>query len=214
MKPIHRITHRNATSPALSAIVLLAGLAFATPAPAMNFSVDAAHSKVQFKVKHMAVSTVTGRFNKADATFEFDPENKVLESVSATIDPSSIDTGNERRDNHLRSADFFDVENYPLITFVSTDISAIDENGALTIIGDLTMRGVTKEITLQAEYGGHLKDPWGNDRVGFIATGEVDRMDYGVSWDNVIESGGLVVSHEVEIHLEIEGIHRAPVNTD
>lgn len=182
---------------------LLVGVA---PLHAATYALDTANSKLMFKVKHMTISTVTGRFDDFDGTFDFDPQTRKLSSVSATIQMSSVNTGTERRDADLRSDNFFDVENYPVATFKSTDISSIDKKGKLTIKGDLTIRGITKPVVLDAELGGEVKDSRGNSRVAFAATGEIDRMDYGVSWDNVLETGGLVVSHEVDIILEIEGV--------
>lgn len=189
---------------AIPFLLLLAVQAFAA-----KYDIDASHSGVMFKVKHLAISTVTGRFEKFSGTFEYDSNNVAASKVEATIEAASINTDQEKRDEHLRNADFFDVEKFPTLTFVSKEITNISENG-FDIVGDLTMRGVTKSVTLKTELGGLAKDPWGNNRVAFTATTAVSRKDFGLTWNKVMESGGLVVGDEIKIILEVEAVQQKP----
>ena len=186
----------------LAAIAI--GLVIAGSAAADTYTLDPAHTQVMFKVKHLGITTVSGDFGVFSGTFEFDPENFATGSASVTIDVASVDTRNKDRDNHLRTSDFFDVENHPEMTFKSTKIQNI-KGDTFQVVGDLTMRGVTKSVTLDVEYSGSATDPWGNEKAAFTATTEINRMDFGVSWSKVIETGGLVVSKDVKIILEVQG---------
>ena len=188
---------------------LLIALVFtATSAPAATYEIDAAHSSVGFKVKHLVVSNVRGAFNSFNVEeMEFDGEDPANWKVSATIDAASIDTGNQDRDDHLRGEDFLNVAEYPQITFVSVAIQP-SEDGLYALHGDLTMHGVTKRIVLDLEHNGTIEDPWGGTRSGFTATGEIDRRDFGLTWNKAIEAGGVVVGDEVKITLEIEAIRK------
>ncbi|HEX4933033.1 MAG TPA: YceI family protein [Gemmatimonadaceae bacterium] len=168
-----------------------------------TWSVDASHSHVEFAVRHMMVATAKGRFADVKGTIEFDGQNLATASVDIEIAVESIDTKQADRDNHLKSADFFDAANYPTITFRSTRIVPKGEN-EFDLIGDLTIRGTTKEIVLSAESNGALRDPWGMDRAGFSATGKINRFDYGLHWNAALETGGLVVAQDVKITLEVE----------
>ena len=162
---------------------------------------DPAHSELLFKVKHLMISNVKGEFKSFNA--EIDGEDFRTASVKVNIDTSSIFTNNDDRDNHLKSADFFDVENHKEITFHSTAFKAInDEN--YTLAGLLTIRGVSKEITLNVEYGGINKDPWGNEKAGFSISGKINRKDWGLNWNSALETGGVLVSDEVQISAEIQ----------
>jgi polyisoprenoid-binding protein YceI len=166
---------------------------------------DPTHADVQFKVRHMMVSTVTGHFKQFNATVETQGDDISTAKVHFTADMSSITTNNEQRDGHLLSGDFFDVENHPQLIFEGGKMEKTgDEN--YRIAGTLTMRGVTKPITLDVEYGGMVQDPWGNTRVGFEINGKLNRKDYGVSWSAVTEAGGLVVADEVKLHANVEFI--------
>ena len=186
----------------LAAICL--GLAIAGSAGAQAYTIDPAHTQIMFKVKHLGITTVTGDFGVFFGTFDFDPENFKNGSISVTIDVSSINTGIDDRDNHLRTSDFFDVENHPEMTFKSTKIQNIKDD-TFQIVGDLTMRGVTKPVTLHVEFAGTATDPMGNEKAAFSASTKIDRTDFGVSWSKLIETGGLVVSKEVKIILEVQG---------
>lgn len=188
-------------------ILTAAALSLAAGAQAATYSLDLAHSSVGFKVKHLMVSNVRGSFGEFAGSFAWVDGKPDQWSVEATIQMASIDTGNEKRDDHLRSADFFDVAQHPTMTFKSTAVTARDD-GTYALVGDLTLRGVTRPVTLDLEFAGQITDPWGNTRVGFTATGRINRQDFGVSWSNKMDNGGLVVSDEVQIELEVEGIQQ------
>ena len=170
-------------------------------APA-TFEVDGAHSKVLFKVRHRGISTVTGQFTQFDATIDVDPEDLSTLSAEATIDVASVDTEVERRDNHLRSADFFDVENHPQMEFVSTRAEVMGDN-QVKLHGTLTLRGVTKPIVLDTTFGGVLAGDEG-DRIGLMASTTINRRDFGVSYGGLLDSGVPVISDEVEIYIEFQ----------
>lgn len=174
---------------------------------AAQYSIDPAHSAVVFKVKHLSISTVTGRFEKFSGTFDFDGQNIKTGKAEAVITAASINTDVSKRDDHLRSADFFDAEKYPELKFVSKGIKDVKKN-KFKVLGDLTMHGVTKPVVLDAEFGGEVKDPWGNMRAGFNATTKINRKDFGLTYNKALEAGGLLVGEEVSIILEIEGIKK------
>ncbi|MES2703306.1 MAG: YceI family protein [Bacteroidota bacterium] len=173
-----------------------------------KWNLDAAHSEVQFKVRHMMVSTVTGHFNKFDATVEMQDDDVSTARVHFTADLSSITTNNEQRDGHLRSGDFFDAENHPQIIFDSTKMEQAGDDYKLH--GTLTMRGVSKPVVLDVEYGGVIQDPWGLTRAGFSVAGKLSRKEFGVSWSQVTETGGIVVSDEVKLHANVEFTKEQP----
>lgn len=177
---------------------------FAPTAFAANYKIDTAHSEVAFTVDHLMFFKVTGYFTEFDGTIVADPEKKTLSEALATIKAASIDTRIEKRDNHLRSADFFDVEKYPELTFVTKSVSGSGNN--ITVTGDLTMRGVTKEVVLTGAFLGTNKDAWGNQRAGFAAKGTINRKDFGLTWNKALEAGGVTVGDEVEISLQIQGV--------
>jgi polyisoprenoid-binding protein YceI len=169
---------------------------------------DPMHSEVTFKVKHLMISTVTGQFTKFDATAETEEEDFTTAKVTFTVDVDSITTGNEQRDGHLKSPDFFDVPNYPKIVFVTKKYEKIDE-GNFKVYGDLTIRDVTKTIVLDTEFGGIAKDPWGNTRAGFTGSGKINRKEFGLKWDAVTDSGGIVLSDEVRILVGVDFVKQA-----
>jgi polyisoprenoid-binding protein YceI len=173
-----------------------------------NWNLDTVHSGINFSVRHMMVSKVRGRFAKFSGSVALDEGDLTRSAVEATIDVSSIDTGTAQRDVHLRSADFFDVERFPEIRFRSTGIEKLGGD-SYRLTGDLTIRDVTRPITLEAEYGGRGKDPWGNERVGFTATGSLDRKDFGIKTNQVLETGGVLVGDRVDIELEVQAVHVA-----
>jgi polyisoprenoid-binding protein YceI len=182
--------------------------AIATANSTSTWTIDATHAEVGFAVRHLMISTVRGRFGAIEGTVTLDEANVANSKVDVTIDVTSIDTRQEMRDNHLRSADFFDVEKHPKMHFVSKKISG-DVDGELTIVGDLTIKGVTREITLDAEFQGKGRDPWGNDRLGFEAKGKINRTEFGLGWNQALETGGVVVSEEVKLTIEVELIKQA-----
>jgi polyisoprenoid-binding protein YceI len=173
-----------------------------------NWNLDTVHSGINFSVRHMVVSKVRGRFSKFTGNVELDESDLPRSVVEATIDASSIDTGSAQRDEHLRSADFFDVEHFPQIRFRSTGIEKVGGD-RYRLIGELTIRDVSREIALDVEYGGRGKDPWGNERVGFTARGTLDRKDFGLKWNQALETGGVLVSDRVEIELEVQAVKAA-----
>ncbi len=169
----------------------------------MNWIVDNSHSEVEFTVKHLMISTVKGRFKTLGGTVVFDPANHTTSEIDVTIDAASVDTHDEKRDGHLKSPDFFDVAQYPTLTFKSTNVEKIsDENFKVT--GDLTMHGVTKPVVLDVEYGGQGKSPFGYTAAGFTAKTSLNRKDFGLNWNVAMEAGGVMVSEKVNINLEIE----------
>ncbi len=170
-----------------------------------EYTIDPDHSAVIFKVKHLAISTVTGRFDLFEGSYKLDTDNLANSSVDTTIVASSINTNEKDRDDHLKSDDFLDVEKYPNITFKSKEIKKVDGSD-FQIMGDLTIHGVTKEVTLDAVYEGYAKDPRGNERTAFVANGKINRKDFGMTWNKALELGGFVVGDEVRITLEVEGI--------
>ena len=173
-----------------------------------TWAIDPVHSEVGFSARHFGVSKVKGRFDKFEGTF-VTGEDPLASSVTATIDASSINTNQEQRDAHIRSADFFHVEEHPTFTFTSTGIK--DEGGEYLLEGDLTIRGVTKPVALTLEVHGFGPDPYGGTRAGFTASGEINRSDFGVSFNGPIPGvpGGVIVSEKIGITLEIEGVLQA-----
>jgi len=170
-----------------------------------TYEVDVAHSSVQFKVRHLGFSKVTGRFKAFEATLHVDPSRLSTLEAGAVIQTASVTTGTDQRDEHLRSADFFDVETYPELTFKSRGVEKVDGD-TLTLVGDLTIRGVMKPVGLNVAYEGQATDPWGGERVAFTATTKINRTDFGLTWNQVLEAGGLLVSEEVEIILEVQAV--------
>jgi polyisoprenoid-binding protein YceI len=168
-----------------------------------KWALDATHSEIQFKVKHLMISKVTGQFQKFDATVETEGDDLGTAKVSFTADVNSISTNNEQRDGHLKNSDFFDAENHPQITFVSSKLEKLDDE-QYKLYGTLTMRGTSKDIVLDVEFGGMIQDPWGNTRVGFTVTGKINRKDYGVSFSMVSETGSVLLGEEVSIHAQVE----------
>ncbi|WP_042223988.1 YceI family protein [Oceanobacillus manasiensis] len=172
------------------------------------WNVDTVHSEVSFSVKHMMISKAKGLFNNFDAVIEADVEDLTDSKVEVTIDVNSIDTRNKDRDDHLRSADFFDVENHPNITFVATDINKKSDS-EYDVTGDLTIRGTTKPVTLDVEFEGQSKDPMsGNIVAGFSGKTKVNRKEFGLTWNAAVETGGVLIGEDVTISFEIEA-HKA-----
>src|SRR3954469_11250208 len=161
-----------------------------------TWNIDLSHSAIHFSVRHMVVSKTRGAFKKFAGQIQFDPADLSKGSVNVEIEPASVDTGDKDRDGHLRSPEFFDVEKFPKATFKSTRIAEKGE-GKLSITGDLTVRGVTRPVTLEASYEGTGKDPWGGERAGFSATATINRTDFGVSFNKTLDQGGLLVGEKV-----------------
>jgi len=166
---------------------------------------DPAHSELMFKVKHMMITNVKGEFRKFQA--EIDGEDLTKSPVKVTIDASSIFTNEDTRDNHLKSADFFDVENHKELLFESTSFEQVDDDD-YKLTGMLTIKGVSKEVTLDVEFGGVNKDPWGNEKAGFSLEGKINRKDWGLNWNAALETGGVLVSDQVRISAEVQFVRQ------
>lgn len=166
-----------------------------------KWAIDPTHSEITFKVKHLMISNVKGEFRTFQANI--DGEDFTNSTISANIDASSISTNNNDRDTHLKSPDFFEVEKYPEITFVSTSLKKIDDN-EYELVGNLTMKGTTKEIKLNTEFGGFMKDPYGNEKAGFSINGKLNRKDFGLNWNAALEAGGVMVGNEIKINAEVQ----------
>ena len=169
-----------------------------------HWDIDPDHSLIEFRVAHMVISKTSGRFLDYRGFVEMDANAKTIKAIEATINADSINTNHEKRDGHLRNADFLDVKQFPTITY--TMKTAQKEGAAYKVLGNLTLRGVTKEVTLTGTLNGVTKDPWGNTRVGFTADGKLNRKDFGMVWNKALDNGGLVVGDDVHIHLDIECI--------
>lgn len=176
-----------------------------------TWQIDPSHSAVEFAVKHMMFSTVRGRFNDVQGTIEIDPQDPGRSRIEVTIAAASIDTGVADRDAHLRSADFLDVETFPAITFVSrrVDGSLTEDGGAFKITGDLTIRGKAVEVTLDATYLGSGRDPWGNVKSGAEVRAKIDRRDWGLVWNQALETGGILVGNDIRIDIQVQAVKTA-----
>jgi len=169
---------------------------------------DPTHSEIQFKVKHLMISTVTGSFKKFDGYVKTDGEDLNNAKVYFTADVNSIFTNNEQRDGHLLANDFFDAENHPQLTFKSEKLEKIDED-TYKLYGTLTIKGTSKEVVLDVDFGGFVQDPWGNSRAGFSVSGKINRKDFGVSFSMVSETGGLLLGEEIKLQAEVQFVKQA-----
>lgn len=168
------------------------------------YALDTAHTTVEFVVRHLMITKVRGRFTAFEGRVETAPDSDLPTSISASIDAASIDTREDQRDTHLRSPDFFEVEKYPKLTFESTRIDGTPDE--FTIDGKLTIHGVTRDVSLAANFEGRTKDPWGGTRVGYSAQTTINRKDFGLTWNAALETGGVVVGDEIRIELNVEAI--------
>lgn len=173
-----------------------------------TWTLDTAHTLIEFSVKHMMIATVKGRFNKFTGTIEGDPTDLTSAAINVTVDLGSVATGDEKRDAHLRSADFFDVEHFPQMTFVSKKIERTGD-GEYQVTGDLTIRGTTHEVTLSATYDGQGKNPWGQEVAGFTLEGKINRKEWGLNWNVALEAGGVLVAEQVKISAYAELVKQA-----
>ncbi len=183
-------------------VSLIVGIA--SPVFAANYKIDPDHSEVGFKIRHLAISNVTGKFTEFTGTFSFDPKDVAASKAEAEINIKSVDTAQRKRDDHLKGEDFFSADRFPQMKFVS---KAVETSGAdsFKVTGDLTIRGITKSVTLDVSYTGSAKDPWGNEKAAFSATTKISRKEFGLTWNKALETGGMVVGDEVTITLEVEG---------
>lgn len=172
-----------------------------------TWNIDPAHSSVHFSVRHMVIAKVRGSFGKFSGNLTLDGADLAQARLTAKVDVASIDTAEEKRDAHLKSADFFDVARFPEMTFTSTRVEGQGER--FKVVGDLSLHGVTKPVTLEVERNGAGKDPWGNERVGFSAKGALNRTDYGLKWNQALEAGGVLVGEKVEIEIEVSAVKAA-----
>ncbi len=199
------MTWKSVSLSAAAAVALLAS----PLASAAEYKIDTAHSGISFGVRHLMVSTVRGSFGKFSGTVTYDPADIAASSVEVTIDAASIDTGNSKRDDHLRSADFFETETYPTLTFKSTKVEGTP--GALKVTGDLTMHGVTKSVVLDVDGPTDaIKSPWGQNVRGASATTAISRKEFGLTWNKMLEAGGVSVGDEVKIQIDMELIEVPP----
>jgi polyisoprenoid-binding protein YceI len=173
-----------------------------------DYTLDTSHTRLGFSARHAMVTTVCGSFPTFEGTAKIDTANPAASSVSLSIDVAGIETGNADRDGHLRSGDFFDVEQYPTITFTSTEVVREDE-GTWQITGDLTIKGVTKPVTIEFESTGSARDPFGNLRVGFEGATSINRKDWGLSWNAALETGGVLVSEKIKLEFDVSAIKNA-----
>ena len=169
----------------------------------MTWTIDSAHSEIYFSVRHMMISNVRGQFQKFSGTIDFDETNPANTTVAVQIDVASLSTGDEKRDAHLKSADFFDAEHYPHLTFHSTRIDVKDKTHAV-LYGDLTIRNVPHEVALDVEFNGLAKSPWGTTNAGFSAKAQIKRKNWGLNWNVALETGGWLVGDDVHISIDLE----------
>lgn len=168
-----------------------------------TWAIDPTHSEIGFKVKHMMFTNVSGKFNQFEASIENEEDDFSTSTISFSADVNSVDTANADRDNHLRSADFFDVDNFTKLTFNSTSVQKVNE-GVYNISGDLTIKDVTKNITLETEYSGQMKDPWGNTKIGLSLNGKINRKEFGLTWNAALETGGVLVGEDIKLAAEVQ----------
>mgnify|MGYP001171417583 CR=1 len=173
-----------------------------------KWTLDPTHSELVFKVRHMMITNVKGEFRKFDASIVSDGADFTKSSIDVTIDAASIFTNEDKRDGHLKSADFFDVENYPTLSFQGKSFKKEDDD-EYKLTGILTIKGVSKEVELDVEFGGINKDPWGNEKAGFSVEGKINRKDFGLNWNAALETGGVLVSEEVKISAEVQFVKQA-----
>ncbi|HEX6751267.1 MAG TPA: YceI family protein [Longimicrobium sp.] len=178
------------------------------PTTVTTWNIDPTHSLVEFSTKHMMITTVKGRFTDVAGEIHMDETSPDRSFATAELGVASINTGVGQRDDHLRSADFLDAENFGKITFTSTKVEgAVDRVGdTFQLTGDLTIRGTTRPVTLEVTYDGRGKDPWGGERVSFSATGKIDRRDFGLTWNQALETGGILVGNEIKISVEVQAV--------
>ncbi len=166
--------------------------------------IDPTHSEISFKIKHLMISNVKGQFKNFEASIYTTGDNFMSAEIDCWIDVNSVDTNNADRDKHLKSADFFDAEAHPQISFISNTVENVDRDGSYELWGDLTIKGIAKKIKLNVEFGGVVKDPWGNEKAVFTINGTVNRKDWGLNWNTALETGGILVGEEVKISCEIQ----------
>jgi polyisoprenoid-binding protein YceI len=168
-----------------------------------KWSIDPAHSEIHFKVRHLVISTVTGSFSKFEGSVEASSDDFSDAEIEFSADVNSINTNQADRDTHLKSPEFFDTAKYPYLTFKSTAFKSVGDN-QFEMTGDLTIRGITRQVTFDTEFGGTVKDPWGNIKAGFEINGKINRKEFGLTWNALTETGNMVVADEIKIHINVE----------
>ncbi|HWJ22734.1 MAG TPA: YceI family protein [Gemmatimonadaceae bacterium] len=176
-----------------------------------TWTIDPAHTLIEFSAKHMMITTVKGRLTDVKGALSVDEQNPDRSHVEVEFAAASIDTRAEQRDQHLRSADFLDVEKYPTVSFRSRKVAGArpEPGDTFKVVGDLTIRGTTREVTLDVTYEGRGRDPWGGERISFSADTKIDRRDYGLTWNAALEAGGVLVSNDIKVHLEVQAVRAA-----
>lgn len=169
-----------------------------------KWSIDPVHSEIGFKIKHLMITNIKGVFKEFDASIYTTNEDFLTAEIDFWMNPASVDTGDAKRDEHLAGPDFFDVENHKEITFTGNTFEKTDNDGSYELYGELSIKGITKQIKLDVEFGGVMKDPWGNEKAGFSINGKISRKDWGLTWNSVLETGGVMVSDEVKISCELQ----------
>ena len=168
-----------------------------------KWGIDPAHSEIGFKIKYLMITYVRGPFNEFDASIYTTDEDFMTSEIDFWLDPASISTGDEKRDAHLKSAEFFDVENFKEINFIGDSYENVDRDGSYELYGTLTIKGIKKQIKLDVEFGGVMKDPWGNEKAGLTINGKINRKDWDLNWNTALESGGILVGEDVYISCDV-----------
>lgn len=171
--------------------------------------IDPSHSEIAFKVKHLMITNVKGVFKEFDASIRTTGNDFMTSEIDFFMNPASVDTGDAKRDEHLRGEDFFDVEHHKQITFIGDSYENVDSDGSYELYGNLTIKGITKKIKLDVEFGGVMKDPWGNEKAGFSINGKINRKDWGLTWNAALEAGGVLVSDEIRISCEVQLVRQS-----
>lgn len=166
--------------------------------------IDPTHSEISFKIRHLMITNVKGSFNNFDATIYSTGDDFTTAEIECWIDAASVNTGNADRDAHVKGPEFFDAATFPQIIFEATGYENVDNDGSYELIGDLTIKGIAKTIKLDVEFGGVVKDPWGNEKAGFTINGKVNRKDWGLNWNTALETGGVLISDEIRISCDIQ----------
>ena len=175
----------------------------------IKWGIDLAHSQVGFKVKHLMVANVRGVFREFEASIYTTGEDFMTAEIDFWVNPASIDSGNAQRDEHLKGADFFDVEKFKEISFLGNTYENVDNDGSYNIYGDLIIKGVKRQVKLQVEFGGIQKDPWGNEKAVFNANGKINRTDWGLSWNAALDSGGILIGEDVWLTIELQLVRQS-----
>lgn len=173
-----------------------------------TYKIDTTHSEVEFKIRHLMITNVTGRFTEFDGTFTAEKHDFSDAKINFEATVNSINTNNEQRDTHLKSPDFFDAESFPKINFTSSSVTKTGDDD-YKLVGDLTIKGTTKQVELNVTHGGHMVDPWGQSKTGFEVTGKFNRKDFGLTWNAATETGGIVVSDEVKLQANVQFVKQA-----